>query len=126
MNQVILHGIIGVVPELREVSDTFSVCSFTMATKDGRYDKDKKWIETTDWHKVDILGAKAENFVKVCSKGDTVLVVGRLKTDTWEDKKDGTKKSFTKVLCDKWTLSRKKFTEEKKREQTEIDDDDLF
>ena len=95
-NQVILIGNIGRDPELKTTSKGETMASFTLATSNGYFDKQaKKWNDLpSDWHNIRCFGAVAEQLHDY-SKGQRVLVTGKLKTDQYE--KDGEKKSFTYV-----------------------------
>lgn len=48
----------------------------------------------------------AEQMCKWFSKGDAVLIEGRLQLDQWQDK-DGNKRSKHKMVVDRWTFSGK-------------------
>ena len=94
-NIVILNGKLGKDPEIRDAGQT-KVCNFSIATNDSYKDKDGKWVKNTDWHSVVCFGKQAEYLVKNANKGDTIHIVGKLTTRTW-DGADGKKQYRTEV-----------------------------
>ena len=46
------------------------------------------------------FGKQAETINKYCTKGKSLLVEGRLKYETWDDKESGAKRSKHKVVVD--------------------------
>ena len=95
-NQVVLIGNIGRDPELKQTAKGETMASFTIATSNGYFDKQaKKWNELpSDWHNIRAFGAVAEQ-ISDYSKGQRVLVTGKLKADQYEQ--DGQKKTFNYV-----------------------------
>lgn len=49
---------------------------------------------------VDVFGRTAENCAQYLSRGKSVLVEGRLKLDTWDDKQTGQKRSRLGVVAE--------------------------
>lgn len=94
MNKAIILGRLGETPELKKTKSDMSVCNLSVATSDVR--KDEK---VTEWHKVVVFGATAENCVKYLTKGRQVLVDGKLTTRQWE--KDGQKHYSTEIIADR-------------------------
>lgn len=91
LNSVYAIGRLGVDPELRYTTGGTAVCSLRLAInstwmKDGEKMQDTCWIDATCW------GNTAETAAKHLAKGKEVLVVGRLRYETWEDQ-DGGKRS---------------------------------
>ena len=56
--------------------------------------------EETTFVDIEVWGTTAENAAKYLKKGSGVYVQGRLKLDTWADKKDGSKRSKLRVTAD--------------------------
>lgn len=92
MNKVILTGMI-TQPETKELSSGSKVTSFSLATNEDWYNKDKQeWVKDTEWHNV-VLWKSTK-----LQKGDLIELEGKIKTESWEDK-DGTKKYTTKIIA---------------------------
>ena len=93
LNSVTLMGNLTRDPESRDVGDS-TVCNFGLAmnrkykSKSGEMKEDATFIDIEAW------GRTAELCAQYLSKGQSVLIEGRLKADSWE--KDGEKR--TKVL----------------------------
>ena len=87
-----------------------AVCSFTLACERNvnrnaeNYAVD--WIRCVAWRK------NAENIVKTCKKGDTILVFGRLQTKNWEDIHKDTRTDTEIVLDGFQYISSKKKQDE--------------
>ena len=74
--QIIFAGRLGKEPIMRFLPDGKEVTSFSVAT--SRKYKD---VEEVVWLDVSVFGNQAESCNQYLSKGDPVLVVGRLKPD---------------------------------------------
>lgn len=99
-NQVILIGNLAADPELRNTDNGVSKSRFRMATNESWKNKNTgEWESSTDWHDVVAWGPLAERLQGKIFKGNLVMVVGRLKTHTYE--KDGVTKRITEVKADK-------------------------
>ena len=61
VNLQILVGRMGKNPELKALEGGNSMVKFTVATNDGYYDKDHKWIESTEWHNCIAFGKIADS-----------------------------------------------------------------
>jgi single-strand DNA-binding protein len=73
-------------PEVRSVASGLAVGSFCLAVNHGYQDKDNQWQEERAFVPCTALGRCAEG-LEHRHKGDTLLVIGRLRTDSWQ--KDG-------------------------------------
>ena len=96
MNKVILIGLLGKDPELKQLSDNNAVCSVSMATSEKHKDKSGQVVESTEWHNLTFWGSQAETIAKFCTKGSQLMVEGKIKTDSYE--KDGKKVYSTKIM----------------------------
>jgi single-strand DNA-binding protein len=99
VNKVILLGHLGKDAETRYTPQGTPVSNFSLAT--NRRWKDQQtgeWKEETDWHNIVLW--KGENLAPHLQKGKQVYLEGRLQTRSWEDKKDGSKRYATEVVCD--------------------------
>lgn len=86
MNKVFLMGNLGADPELRH-HPTGDKLSLRLATTEKFYDKHDrtKLREVTHWHTVSLWGNRAAPLARVLSKGDRIVVEGRLESHNYED-----------------------------------------
>ena len=107
LNRVIIVGRMGSDPDTKFAKSGTAVTNFSLATNEKWKDNDH-----TEWHKCVVFGESAERFAEWVSKGQLVLIEGKLKTDVWE--KDGEKRYSTSIVVDTWTtLSKGKDKEAK-------------
>jgi single-strand DNA-binding protein len=100
MNKVILMGNLGQDPEVRTIPNGTSVVSFSVATSRRWNNRDGQKQEETTWHNVEAWGKVGEVIAQYFSKGSKILLDGRLKVDSWEDKETGQKRYKTKVVLE--------------------------
>lgn len=93
-NHITITGKLGQEPELKYSQAGKAVVTFTVADNYGKDEKKK-----TTWHNVIAFGSLAEHFASTCTKGDTVIVSGRLEQDEFT-KTDGTKVKSMKIYAD--------------------------
>jgi single-strand DNA-binding protein len=103
INKVILAGNLGKDPEVRHLEGGAVVANFPLATTETYKDKNGNKVEQTEWHNIVLWRAQAEYAEKYLKKGFTILVEGKLKTRTWEDK-DKNKRYTTEVYGDSITI----------------------
>jgi single-strand DNA-binding protein len=105
LNRVILLGRLGQKPEKRVLPQTGrSVANFTLATNE-RY-ANKATGETkdrTEWHRIVVWGPQADFCERYLDKGRQVIVEGKLRTRSWQDR-DGNKRSTTEIEAQSITL----------------------
>lgn len=94
LNSVTLLGNVGNDPELRYTPQQNPVTTFSLATSEKFDGK-----EVTEWHKIVVWGKNAENCAKYVEKGKQVLVEGKLKTRSWDDKNTGVKRYATEIIA---------------------------
>lgn len=103
-NKVILVGNLTRDPQLRYLPSQMAVCEFGLAinhkfrTKDGQDREEVLFIDCS------CFGRGGEIINQYCQKGKQILVEGRLKYDTWEDKQGGGKRSKHSVVVDNFQL----------------------
>jgi single-strand DNA-binding protein len=97
LNRVTLFGNLGAEPELRTTGTGQPVMSFSLATNEVWFDKDKNKQEKTEWHHIVMFGSRVTPLSRMLSKGERVLVEGRLQTSSYE--KDGVKRYKTEVVA---------------------------
>ncbi len=98
LNKVMLIGNLGSDPVKRYTQSGAAVVNFNIATNERWTGKDGNRQERTEWHKIVVWGAQAENCEKYLSKGRSVFVEGRLQTRDWDDK-DGNKRYTTEIVA---------------------------
>ena len=92
MNRVIISGNLGQKPEVRQANSGTAVCNFSIATND-RVKKGDEWVDDTQWHRIVVFGKQAENCEKYLDKGSKVIVEGKIRTSSYEDKQGNPRKS---------------------------------
>jgi single-strand DNA-binding protein len=105
LNRVILLGRLVRKPELRTIPQTGRpVANFTMATNERFFNKDtRETKDKTEWHRIVVWGPQAEFCERYLDKGRQVLVEGKLRTRSWQDR-DGAKRSTTEIEAINITL----------------------
>jgi len=98
-NRVILLGNLTRDPETRSTNNGQSVTSFSIAVndtwvKDGERQERVNFIECEAW------AQRGETIAKYFSKGRQILVEGRLRQDSWDDKDTGKKRSAIRVVVE--------------------------
>lgn len=87
VNKVILLGRLGRDPEVRNMPSGMSVATLSVATNDGYKDKATgQFIESTEWHRVNVFGQQAETLGTYAKKGEIIYVEGRIRTNKWQDR----------------------------------------
>lgn len=87
--------------ELRYSANGKAVATLSLAFNSRRKDPDGSWVDgDTFYVRATAFGRLAENAAESFSKGQELVVAGRLKTDEWQDKQDGSKRSAPSLLLD--------------------------
>ena len=108
VNKVILLGNLGRDPETKNFDNGGSVCSFTMATTESYWDKEKaqRVDLPTEWHNIRIT---RPGLIKVAQqylhKGSQVYIEGSLRTRQYQPKEGGEMKYFTEVFVNDLILT---------------------
>lgn len=101
LNSVELMGWLGGDPEMRFTPSGVAICKMRVATKRlGPQDASGKREAETDWTNVDVWDRLAELCNSNLHKGSRVMVVGSLRTDSWNDKETNTPRYRTYVRAD--------------------------
>lgn len=98
-NKVILMGNLVADPEMRVTPGGMSICKFTLAVNRQFNTKDGEQREEVAYVDVDSFGRSAEVISKYLTKGNPILVEGRLRQDKWETPQ-GEKRSKLMVVCE--------------------------
>lgn len=93
INQVILMGRLTRDPEQRTTTTGKTIASFSIAVDRGGQDDAADFFDITAWEKL------GELVMQYLSKGRRVLVQGRLRQDSWDDKETGKKRSRVEVTA---------------------------
>ena len=103
-NRVILMGNLTRDPQLRYLPSQMAVVDIGLAvnhrykTAQGEDREEVMFIDCT------AFGKQAEVINQYCQKGRPLLVEGRLKLDTWDDKQTGQKRSKHKITIENFQL----------------------
>lgn len=93
INQVILMGRLTRDPEQRTTTTGKTIASFSIAVDRGGQDDSADFFDVTAWEKLGDL------VMQYLGKGRRVLVQGRLRQDSWDDKETGKKRSRVEVTA---------------------------
>ena len=93
INQVILLGRLTRDPEQRTTPSGRTVVSFSIAVDRVGQDDQADFFDVTAWEKL------GELVMQYLSKGRRVLVQGRLRQDSWDDKETGKRRSRIEVTA---------------------------
>lgn len=103
-NKVILVGNLTRDPELRTLPSGNSVARIALAVNRRYVGKDGETKEEVTYVDIDAFGKQAETLAKYCTKGQPLLVEGRLRLDQWDDKSTGEKRSRLGVVLENFTF----------------------
>jgi single-strand DNA-binding protein len=117
-NRCILVGNLCRDPELRYAGES-AVCDISLAVNDRVKSKSGTWEEQATFVDVTCWGKTAETLSSFCSKGSSILIEGRLKLDSWNDKNTGDKRSKLKVVAEKMQMVGGKAKQEESFEATD-------
>lgn len=100
LNKVFLMGNLTRSPELRYTPNGVAICEFGMAVN-RRFMSNGIQKEETTFIEVNVWQRQAEICKNRLKKGSLVMVEGRLKTDQWEDRETGKKRSRILVVAER-------------------------
>ena len=103
-NKIILVGNLTRDPQLRYLPSQMAVCDFGLAVNHKYKTKSGEDREEVCFVDVTAFGRGAEVINQYCQKGKQLLVEGRLRYETWEDKQGGGKRSKHSVSVDNFQL----------------------
>ena len=100
LNKVLLIGLLGADPEIKQMVNGKSVARLSLATSQSWKDKntgEKK--EKTEWHRIVVFNEGLVNVVQqYLKKGAQIYVEGQLTTRKWKDEQSGQDKYSTEVI----------------------------
>jgi len=103
-NKVILAGNLTRDPELRYLPNGTPVARIGLAigrrwkTETGELKEDTTFVD------VDAYGKQAETIAQYMKKGRPILIEGRLRYDSWDDKQSGQKRSKLSVVLERFSF----------------------
>ena len=98
-------GNLGKAPKTRTLENGVVMCRFPIATSET-YKNPKSGEKTshTEWHNVVLWRGLAEVAEKYLNKGDKILIEGRIRSRSWEDKESGQMRFITEILADQMQM----------------------
>lgn len=103
LNKVFIVGRITADPQLKTTPSGQPVTSFSIATNRFWTGKTGGRQEETEFHNIVAWGRQAEVASQFLKKGAMVMVEGRLRTRTWQDKQNQNHK-VTEIICERLQL----------------------
>jgi len=97
-NKVILVGNLTRDPELRYTPKGVAIAKIGLAVNRTWRNEAGETKEEVTFVDVDIFGRTAENVGQYMRKGSPILIEGRLRLDSWEDKQTGQKRNKLTVI----------------------------
>jgi single-strand DNA-binding protein len=97
-NKVILIGNLTRDPELRYTPKGMAIAKIGLAVNRNWTNEAGEKKEEVTFVDVDVFGRTAENAAQYLKKGRSMMVEGRLKLDSWDDKTTGQKRSKLGVI----------------------------
>jgi single-strand DNA-binding protein len=84
---ITLTGLVATTPRHISTSEGLAITSFRLASSQRRFDRaTSRWVDgDTNWYTVSSFRALAENAATSISKGDRVVVSGKLRIRDWEN-----------------------------------------
>ncbi len=105
LNKVILIGNLGKDPETRTLESGIVMCRFSIATTETyRNRQSGEKTNHPEWHNIVLWRNLAEVADKYLHKGDKVLIEGRIRSRSWEDKESGQMRYITEILADQMQM----------------------
>lgn len=100
MSQIALEGNLTQDPEVKYSTDGKAWLGTRIAVDLSKRNKETgEWERVAHFFNVTLFGTLAENFSESLTKGQRVLVFGRLEDDTWTDD-EGNERSGQRIVAD--------------------------
>ena len=103
VNKVILIGNLGKDPEIRYLDNNKVVANLTLATTENYKDRNGNRVENTEWHDLELWDGLAKIAEQYLTKGKSIYVEGKIKTDSWKDE-EGNNKYRTRIRVQNMTM----------------------
>jgi single-strand DNA-binding protein len=104
LNKMIALGNRGNDPELRMSGGGTAILKLSLAVNETYLDRNQQRQERVEWIRCVVFGRRAEGLGKILSKGDRLLVEGKMRTSSYDDK-DGNKRYTTEIVAQNVVLS---------------------
>jgi single-strand DNA-binding protein len=91
-----LIGRLGVQPEVVNLDSGKKLARFTLATNENYKNKNGEWQSITQWHTINAWGKLAELVQKLLTKGQEIVVEGKLVNQSYENKNG--EKRYTTIV----------------------------
>lgn len=113
LNQATIIGFVGGTPKINTTQNGRKMASFSVATTEKGYQKKDGTViqDKTEWHNIVIWGSLAEIAEKYLHSGSSVLVQGKIRTRSYDDK-NGMKRYITEIDADTMQLLDRKPTDQ--------------
>src|SRR5437870_4996318 len=102
MNIVIIKGNLTRDPEMRFTPKGTAVGEFGVAVNRKWRNEAGELQEEVSFFNVAAFGKTAETIAEYFSKGKPIIVTGRLKQESWDDKQTGAKRSAVKIILERF------------------------
>jgi single-strand DNA-binding protein len=108
LNKVILLGRLCANPELKTTPGGTTLAKLRLAnnrrykTKDGQDAEEVLYVDATAWGRTAETLCGSKDGRPFFSKGQRILIEGRLKLEQWEDKQTGGPRSKISINVDRW------------------------
>lgn len=103
LNKVFIIGRLTADPQLRSIPSGQQVASFSVATNRVWNDKAGARQEEVEYHNIVVWGRQAEVASQFLAKGSMVMIEGRLRTRTWQNK-EGQNVKTTEIISERLQL----------------------
>lgn len=105
LNKVFILGRLTRNPDKRSLPNGNPVVSFGVATNRFYTDQNQEKKEETEFHNIVLFGKLADIASQYLQKGSLVLIEGRLRTSSWQDRENpGIKHYRTEIIGEKMQL----------------------
>ena len=111
-NKVRLIGRLGAQPEVVNLDSGKMLARFSLATNEDYRTKEGERQEKTQWHSVTAWGNTAQRVAKLLTKGQEVLVEGKIVNNSYETK-DGEKRYGTTIEMSEFLMLSPKQSDDK-------------
>ena len=102
-NRVILMGNLTRDPEIKTLPSGTQVAEIGLAVND-RIKRGDQWEDYANFFDCTAFGRTAENLGRFFRKGRPILIEGKLRWRSWEDRNTGQKRSKVEVVIDTWNF----------------------
>lgn len=120
MNKIIIKGRLTSDPELKKTPSEVSLCCITVAVDRDYTPKGAEKL--TDFFNVEIWHGAAEFVSKYFTKGQEILISGRMQSEPYTDK-NGNKRVYWKIVADSCEFCGSKQNRTEQTEETQTEDD---